>query len=123
MGVVTAHTHDDVDWAERLPTLRRANALDAGTLAEVAARLTGDLPENATVADIGCGAGGMSAAMATALSRHAGGTLILVDAVPELLAAATEAAATAATAAGGRDVRVDTVHADVAAGNLSALIP
>ncbi|WP_158886422.1 class I SAM-dependent methyltransferase [Amycolatopsis anabasis] len=123
MGAV-AHTHDDVDWAERLPALRRADELDAEALAEAAARLTGGLPAGATVVDVGSGAGGMSAALATVLSKQAGGRLVLVDAVPELLAAATETATAAVSGVSdGQAVRIETVHADAAAEDLPEHVP
>ncbi len=95
--------------------MRRAGALEAGALAGVAARLTADLPAGATVVDVGCGAGGMSAALAATLDT--GARLVLVDATPELLA---EAKSVAAQAADG--VRIQTVEADVAAG-LPAEVP
>jgi 2-polyprenyl-3-methyl-5-hydroxy-6-metoxy-1,4-benzoquinol methylase len=91
-----AHTHDHIDWAARIPDLRRADELDAGAFASIAARLTAALRPGATVVDVGSGAGGMSAALAAALATSGGGTLLLVDAVPELLAVAAETAATGA---------------------------
>lgn len=47
--------------------------------------------------DVGCGAGGMAVALVEALSARGGGTVVLVDATPELLDAATTAARAAAT--------------------------
>lgn len=94
-----AHTHDHVDWAARIPDLRRVDELDAVAYARIAARLTAALPAGATVVDVGSGAGGMSAALSFALARRGGGTLLLVDAVPELLVVAAEAAASCATTA------------------------
>jgi SAM-dependent methyltransferase len=95
-----AHTHDGIDWAERLADLRRADKANGPAMRSVANRLVGGLSaRRPTVLDVGCGAGGMSAALAEALiARSAaagdtggGGTLVLVDAVPELLAAAKHA--------------------------------
>src|SRR5882762_3443548 len=82
------HTHDGIDWTERLGALRRADALNAPALRTVAERLAELVPDGATVADIGPGAGGMSAALAGALAARGGGKVVLVDAVAELLAAA-----------------------------------
>jgi SAM-dependent methyltransferase len=131
-----AHTHDHIDWAARIPDLRRADDLHADAYAAIAARLTATVPEGATVVDVGSGAGGMSAALAGALAARGGGTLLLVDAVPELLtvAAATAADGAAratagtsglATAADGRAtaVEIETIHADVAARALGDLVP
>jgi SAM-dependent methyltransferase len=124
---MSAHTHDHVDWAARLPTMRRADALAAEAHALVAARLTADLPERATVVDAGCGTGGMSAALAAQLGSQAGGesgrqsgaVLVLVDATEELLTAAEKVA----TLAAGPNVRIETVVADVADGRLRELVP
>ncbi|MFD2397071.1 class I SAM-dependent methyltransferase [Prauserella oleivorans] len=61
----------------------------------------------------------MSAALAGALRAHGGGTVFLVDAVDELLAAAREAA----QASGGPDVRVEAVVADAGTQPLDELVP
>ncbi|MDT7725170.1 MAG: hypothetical protein QOI21_1746 [Actinomycetota bacterium] len=119
MGVMSAHTHDDVDWAARLPAMRRADALDAVAHAGVAARLVAKLPERSTIVDAGCGTGGMSAAFAAQLAIRSGGVLILVDATGELLTEAEKAAA----AAGGHEVRIETVVADVVGAHLRELVP
>ncbi len=95
MTGMAAHTHDHIDWAERIPALRRADELHAATHAGIAARLVGRLGVQPVIVDAGSGAGGMSAAVAAELARRGGGTLVLVDAVPELLEVA-EAAARAA---------------------------
>ncbi len=95
MTGMAAHTHDHIDWAERIPALRRADELHAVTHAGIAARLVGRLGVQPVIVDAGSGAGGMSAAFAAELARRGGGTLVLVDAVPELLEVA-EAAARAA---------------------------
>ncbi|PRX43557.1 methyltransferase family protein [Prauserella shujinwangii] len=99
--------------------MRRLDQLEREPLAAVAARLTADLPDAATVVDIGSGSGGMSAALAAALRGRGGGTLVLVDAVDELLAAARESA----LAEAGADVRVETVVADAATAELPELLP
>ncbi|WP_040925554.1 class I SAM-dependent methyltransferase [Saccharomonospora marina] len=112
------HTHDDVDWAARLTSLRRLDDLERDALVEVARRLTDGLPHGPTVVDVGCGAGGMSLALADALRRAGGGTLILVDAVDEVLAAASQSVA----AAGDSLVRVEAVLADVGADQVREVI-
>src|SRR5437899_1395128 len=116
-GCMGGHTHDHIDWAERIPDLRQADELHAVPFGEIANRLTGDLPEGAVVVDAGSGAGGMSAALAGALERRGGGHLLLVDAVPELLSVAAD------VAAGGGHVKIDTVRADVATEDLRSLVP
>lgn len=112
-----AHTHDGIDWPSRLAALRRADQLDGPALHEVAERLVGLVPAGATVADIGPGAGGMSAAMATALAEGGGGRVVLVDAVAELLAAA-EAAVREASG----KVEVRTLQVDAASPELGTLL-
>src|SRR5882762_3979987 len=187
-----AHTHDGIDWVARLADLRQADSANAPALRAVADRLIEALPApRPTVMDVGCGAGGMSAALAAALAGRAaraagpttgtleaaantradihawtenrptsdtaapagdqaagdqwpgslspggqvvggwlgetgsnraddqrtgsvptGGTLVLVDMVPELLAAAEEVVAAAAGVGGA--VRVSTRLADIA---------
>jgi SAM-dependent methyltransferase len=113
MTSMPAHTHDEVDWAARLPAMLRGDALDAETLAGVASRLTEGLPDAPTVVDAGCGTGGMSAALAAELGKRGGGTLVLVDATDVLL---EQALLSSTKAAAGAPVRVETVTADVAAG-------
>jgi len=111
------HTHDHIDWADRIPDLRQADELNVAAYREISGRLTRDLSEGAVVVDVGAGAGGMSAALAGALETRGGGRLVLVDAVPELLTVAAEAAS------GEGHVKVDTVQADVATEQLSSLVP
>ncbi|WP_409183025.1 class I SAM-dependent methyltransferase [Amycolatopsis sp. VS8301801F10] len=82
---MSGHTHDHIDWADRLALLRAADTLDAPAQAAIAARLAAKLPANPTVIDLGCGAGGMSTHFAQALAARDGGTIVLVDATPELL--------------------------------------
>lgn len=109
---MSGHTHDGIDWGERLADLRLADETNETAYRTVAGRLTESLPgPRPTVLDVGSGAGGMSAALAAALAARTGGTLVLVDAVPEPLAAAGEAA----TAAAGDTVEVRTVRVDLAA--------
>ncbi|MGX7827082.1 class I SAM-dependent methyltransferase [Actinokineospora sp. 24-640] len=86
-----AHTHDGIDWTRRLTAMRRTDALEAEVNALVAHRLVDPLPAGATVVDVGSGSGGMAAAFAAALAARDGGRVVLVDAVPELQAAAVEA--------------------------------
>ncbi|MFC4084645.1 class I SAM-dependent methyltransferase [Amycolatopsis samaneae] len=88
---MATHTHDGIDWAERLSVLRLADALDAGAMAAAASRLVAPLPESPTIVDIGCGAGGMSVLFARELARRSGGTLVVADLTPELLAEAERA--------------------------------
>ncbi|KAA2262822.1 class I SAM-dependent methyltransferase [Solihabitans fulvus] len=116
---MTGHTHDGVDWPARLVALRRADQTQTAELRTVAERLVSATCEQPTVLDIGSGAGGMSVALASELDKRGGGTLILVDAVPELLDAATSAARAAANGA----VRVRPVLADVAKEPLRDLVP
>lgn len=98
---VSGHTHDHIDWADRLVLLRAADTLDAPAQAAIAARLAAKLPANPTVIDLGCGAGGMSTHFARALAVRNGGTIVLVDATPELL---HEAERAVRAAAGGSTV-------------------
>ncbi|WP_238412593.1 class I SAM-dependent methyltransferase [Saccharothrix deserti] len=113
-----ARTHDGIDWASRLNSLRQADELDAEARRVVARRLVHVLPDKPMVLDVGCGAGGMSVALVEALSARGGGTVVLIDAVPELLDAATSAARSAATYETDTTtatVRVRPVLADLAA--------
>ncbi|MFD2420425.1 class I SAM-dependent methyltransferase [Amycolatopsis pigmentata] len=100
--------------------MRKVDELHAVTLAGIAERLTSGLPKNAVVVDVGSGTGGMSAAFASALDRRGGGKLLLVDAVPELLAVAAEAAG---RQAGSSSVSIDTVRADIAEAKLHEMVP
>jgi SAM-dependent methyltransferase len=56
----------------------------------------------------------MSAALVEAMAPRGGGTLVLIDAVPELLDAARDAAVGAAQATAGDAVEVRTVRGDIA---------
>ncbi|SEP47988.1 Methyltransferase domain-containing protein [Amycolatopsis saalfeldensis] len=82
---VPAHTHDHIDWADRLAHLRAADALDAAAMTTAARRLVAALPPRPTIVDLGCGAGGMSTHFARELAALSGGTVVLVDATPALL--------------------------------------
>lgn len=114
---VAAHTHDGIDWAARLEHMHRNVALEAAALSGIAGRLVTETPAGtATVIDLGCGAGGMSAAFAAAMDS---GILVLVDAVPELL----DAAVREARAAAGDGLEVRSVLADAAAEDLAELVP
>ncbi|MET8853601.1 class I SAM-dependent methyltransferase [Amycolatopsis sp. NPDC004625] len=111
---MSGHTHDDIDWADRLTQLRMADTLDASALTPVARRLLAGLPEHPTIVDVGCGAGGMSVLFARELAR--GGTLVLVDATPKLLAEAERAVAEAAAGS----VEVVSLQGDLADPGLAA---
>jgi SAM-dependent methyltransferase len=93
---VPAHTHDHIDWADRLALLRAADALDAAAMATAARRLVAALPAQPTIVDLGCGAGGMSTHFARELATRSGGTVVLVDATPALLEEAERAVKAAA---------------------------
>lgn len=118
MGEMAAHTHDDVDWAARLSGMRRLDAIESAATAEVADRLTRGLAAGATVVDVGSGAGGMSAPLAASLRAKGGGTVVTVDAVDELIAAAGDAA----RQAGGASVTVEEIVADAGTEPLAALV-
>lgn len=109
-----AHSHDGIDWDAKIARLREGDELSAPETADLVRDLL--RPQDRTVIDVGSGAGGAATAFADAM-WDTGGTIILVDSAPELLAAA--ARNTAATA--GPDVRVLSVQADVARGDLSAV--
>ncbi|MVU79929.1 methyltransferase domain-containing protein [Nocardia sp. ET3-3] len=117
------HTHDGIDWATMIPDLQRDDAMSAAANAEIASRLIDAIhvgPE-ATVLDIGAGAGGQSVAFARELLAHGGGRLVIVDAVPELLEVARQAVKVALD--GDDRVRVETVLADAAAADFGAGLP
>jgi len=114
------HTHDGIDWTDRLASLRRADEMDADVTREIAERLvdlvarTGGAPRPVAV-DVGSGGGGMSAALALALGKRGGGTVVLADAVPELLAGAAEGVTETVAAAGlGDSVTVEARLGDAA---------
>jgi SAM-dependent methyltransferase len=114
------HTHDGIDWPSRLAAMRRNDELAASSMRTVADRLVGSLREGAVIADIGPGAGGMSAAFASALGERGGGRVVVVDAVPELLVAAEERVRQAVPS--GR-VEVTAVQVDAASDELPELLP
>ncbi|EME53236.1 hypothetical protein H074_30323 [Amycolatopsis decaplanina DSM 44594] len=117
-GGMAVHTHDDIDWADRLRSLRMAEALDAEPMRAAARRLLEGMPDGPTILDIGCGAGGMSALFAEELAS-VGAKIVLVDATEHLLA---EARRVVSAAAGDR-ATVETIHADVADEGLPAKLP
>jgi SAM-dependent methyltransferase len=119
---MAAHTHDGIDWPMRLEAMSRADAIDAEVDAEVAERLVGLVAPGATVVDVGPGAGGMSAALASALAARGGGRIVLVDAVPELLAAAS-ANVERALAGAAAPVELSAVRIDAASGDLADVLP
>ena len=125
MGVVSGHTHDHIDWADRLAFLRAADALDAPAQATIAARLVAKLPARPTVIDLGCGAGGMSTHFAAALAERDGGTIVLVDATPELLRQAERSVQSAAAQVDGAasKVEVRAITADLADAALPDQLP
>ncbi|WP_328606686.1 class I SAM-dependent methyltransferase [Amycolatopsis sp. NBC_00345] len=127
-----AHTHDHIDWADRLALLRAADALDAAAMATVARRLVAALPPRPTVVDVGCGAGGMSKHFARELATRSGGTVVLVDATPALLeeaerAVKTEAAEHVAPGSTGEhgpvSVEVRAILGDLADAGLPQTVP
>ncbi|CAM4214307.1 trans-aconitate 2-methyltransferase [Kibdelosporangium persicum] len=119
MGV---HTHDDFDWTTRLVDLRRRDSIAAEAYRGTADRLVGMLQPGSTVVDIGSGAGGMAAQLGLALRARGGGRLVLVDAVQELLDAATEHVRTVLSGPGAT-VTVDTVLGDAASDELANQLP
>ncbi len=117
-GGMAVHTHDDIDWAERLRSLRMAEALDAEPTRVAARRLLAGLPEAPTIVDVGCGAGGMSVLFADELAA-AGARIVLVDATEQLLAEARRVV----VAAAGDKATIEIVHADVADNGLTDKLP
>lgn len=99
--------------------MRRTDEVEAEVNCWVADRLVDELPDGATVIDVGSGSGGMSAAFAAALAVRGGGRVVLVDAVPELQAAASEAVAAVA----GDKVELVAVLADAADPALADHVP
>ncbi|GAB3453941.1 class I SAM-dependent methyltransferase [Actinophytocola sediminis] len=117
-----AHTHDGIDWNDRLTALRRADETTADTDRQVAQRLIGMLAPGGkppVVVDIGSGAGGMSAAFAAVLAGRGGGRVVLADAVDALLTSATEHV----TRAAGDSVLVSAVSVDAADDALASVLP
>lgn len=121
---MAVHTHDGIDWSHRLAAMRRADELDASGHRQVATRLSELVAPGATVADIGPGAGGMSAALAVELAARGGGELVLVDAVPEVLEAAESAVSSALEASPGKEsVAVRALRVDAASDELPTALP
>ncbi len=75
-----------MDWNARLDDLRHADRVVEPERATLAETLVG--ADTRSVVEIGCGAGGMAAALATAMEDRSDPTLTLVDSAPELLEAA-----------------------------------
>jgi SAM-dependent methyltransferase len=117
-----SHTHDDHDWAARLEHLRRTDEVETEARRDVAGRLLSGLEPGATVVDVGSGAGGMAAQLGLALASRGGGTVVLVDAVPELLDAATEYVGSVLDEYSG-EVEVRTVLADATDDALPGQVP
>ncbi|HEX2132396.1 MAG TPA: class I SAM-dependent methyltransferase [Actinophytocola sp.] len=117
-----AHTHDGIDWDERLGALRRADEVAVEGYRRVAERLVGLLTPREVppvVVDVGSGAGGMGAAFASVLAERGGGRVVLADAVDALLSAATERVGGVA----GDSVRVEAVSVDAADEGLASVLP
>jgi SAM-dependent methyltransferase len=117
-----AHTHDNIDWPTRLASMKRADELDAAYSRQVADRLVdiAGADKKPTIVDVGSGGGGMSVAFAAALKARAGGRVVMSDAVPELLAAAT---ARVSDEVAGTQVAVEAVQADAADEQLAEHLP
>lgn len=120
---VPAHTHDHIDWADRLAHLRAADALDAVAMATAARRLVAALPPRPTIVDLGCGAGGMSTHFARELAALSGGTVVLVDATPALLEEAERTVADKHAAQGRGPVQVHAILGDLADTGLPHTLP
>jgi SAM-dependent methyltransferase len=117
-----AHTHDGIDWTQRLIAMRRADAVDAEFHRAVAERLVPMAASDGAspvIVDVGSGAGGMSMQFAAALAARGGGRVVLADAVKELLDAAVELTRSVA----GESVRVDGVRVDAADEGLPGVLP
>ena len=113
---MAGHTHDGIDWPTWLHRLREADAVAAGARRALARRLVG--PRTRVVVDVGSGAGGMGVAFAEEMA-DSGGTVVLVDSVPELLDAATAQV----SAAAGPLVEVQAVRADAGGDELLDAVP
>lgn len=119
---IRSHTHHHHDWAARLTHLRRTDEIETGARQEVADRLLSGMRPGATVVDVGSGAGGMTAQLGLALRSAGGGTLVLVDAVSELLDAATEHVHSVLGRSAG-DIEVQAVLADATDETLPSRVP
>ncbi len=113
---MAGHTHDGIDWPTWLHRLREADAVAAGARRALARRLVG--PRTRVVVDVGSGAGGMGVAFAEEMA-DSGGTVVLVDPVPELL----DAAVAQVSEAAGRRVEVQAVRADAGSDELLNTVP
>ena len=113
---MAGHTHDGIDWPTWLHRLREADAVAAGARRALARRLVG--PRTRVVVDVGSGAGGMGVAFAEEMA-DSGGTVVLVDPVPELL----DAASAQVSEAAGRRVEVRAVRVDAGGDELLDAVP
>jgi SAM-dependent methyltransferase len=111
-----------MDWAAAVARLRARDDLLREEWGELARRLV--QPQTRVVLEVGSGAGGMSAAFAEAIAGTGGtgGTVVLLDSAPELLAAA-EARVRAAVASKAAQVEVRIVQADADSDELLDLAP
>ncbi|HEX2299315.1 MAG TPA: class I SAM-dependent methyltransferase, partial [Pseudonocardiaceae bacterium] len=110
------HSPDGMDWDAALARLRANDDLLRDEWDKLAQRLV--QTQTRVVLEVGSGAGGMSAAFAGALAGT-GGTVVLIDSAPELLAAAQARARAAAPA----QVQVRVVQADADSDELVDLVP
>jgi SAM-dependent methyltransferase len=97
-----------VDWSDKASGLVQMARDEHEWYEQVAVALV--RPGDRVAADIGCGGGGMTLALAAALGEP--GRVVAVDAEPDLLAAVRERLATGS----GPLARVDVVAADLGAG-------
>jgi SAM-dependent methyltransferase len=113
---VAGHSHDGIDWATAVGRLRENDELLRDVRGALARRLV--RPPTRVVLEVGCGAGGMAAAFAEAMAA-AGGTVVLIDAVPELL----DVAGTSVRAVAGQRVEVRAVQVDAGSDELLDRVP
>lgn len=99
---------DDVEWASMAGRLRRADDVEADLNARIAGWLVSGTERR--IADLGCGAGGMTAALAAAAT--AGTRVLAIDGETALLAEAARRVAATREEVGGADV--ETRQADLA---------
>lgn len=98
------HEHDGhFDWALEAARLDRGVEVERPQHEAIVAWLA--VPAGATVVDLGCGAGGMTAALARAVGDR--GTVVAVDGEPEMLAMAEARVAAAGSGATLRTITAD----------------
>ncbi len=103
-----SHRHtEDIDWAERIEDLDRSASVGAVRNRAIATWL--EAADGARVADVGCGAGAMTALLAEAVGRD--GQVVAFDSEPTLLAATATRCESAGVAG-----RVTTTQHDLTAG-------